>query len=111
MSHSLTDVRGIGPSTAPLLIAEGIDSVKELATASMARVAAVRGFSDTRAAEVIKAARALLWGNASDSETKVAKPKKSKAKEKKKDGKKAEGKKGKKDKKKKKKKGKKSKKK
>jgi len=110
MSHSLTDVRGIGPSTAPLLVADGIDSVKELATASMARIAAIRGFSDTRAAEVIKAARALLWGNASDSKTKVAKPKKSKGKDKKKDGKKTKGKKNKKDKKKKKKKAKKSKK-
>ena len=66
MKTTLTDVRGIGPSTARALEAQGIQSVAELAEASAGRVASagkearVPGFDEVQAAALIAAAGALL---------------------------------------------------
>lgn len=60
MKLQLTDVRGIGPSTAQALEARGIRSVAALAKASVEKVVAAPGFGKARAADVIAAAAALL---------------------------------------------------
>jgi hypothetical protein len=60
MKLQLTDVRGIGPSTARALEAQGVRTVEVLAKASADKVVATRGFGEARAAEVIAAANALL---------------------------------------------------
>ena len=60
MSTPLTDVSGIGPSTAEILQAHGIESAEALATASISEITAVPGFSDFRATRVQEAAAALL---------------------------------------------------
>ena len=60
MKPELTDVRGIGPSTARVLEAQGIGSVAALAKAKTDKVTAAPGFGEVRAAEVIAAAAALL---------------------------------------------------
>ena len=66
MKNTLTDVRGIGPSTARALEGLGIQTVAELAeasadkVASAGRVARVPGFDAAQAARLIAAAGALL---------------------------------------------------
>ena len=60
MKTQLIDVRGVGPSTAQNLEALGIRTVAALADASAGEVAAVRGFGEARAAEIIAAAGAML---------------------------------------------------
>ncbi|MDT8421910.1 MAG: helix-hairpin-helix domain-containing protein, partial [Desulfuromonadales bacterium] len=62
MSTSLLEVKGIGPATVPLLAELGIKSAEDLAGAKPAAVAAVQGFSETRANQVIAAAGVLLRG-------------------------------------------------
>jgi hypothetical protein len=60
MKPALIDIRGIGPAAAAVLQEHGIGSVKTLAGMSPTDLAAVPGFSETRAAGVIAAAAALL---------------------------------------------------
>ena len=60
MKLQLTDVRGIGPSAAQVLKAQGIQTVESLAKASKDKITATHGFGDTRATEVIASAIALL---------------------------------------------------
>ncbi len=60
MKSQITDVRGIGPSTARALEAQGFRTVAALAKAKINKVSAVQGFAEIRAAEVIAAAVALL---------------------------------------------------
>lgn len=60
MKPELTDVRGIGPSAARALEAQGIRSVADLAKASLEKVTAAPGFGEARGAEIIAAAAALL---------------------------------------------------
>ena len=72
MKPQLTDVLGIGPSTARLLEEQGIRSVTELAKAGTDKVVAAPGFGQIRAAEVVAAAAALL---AAAGEPKAAKKK------------------------------------
>lgn len=91
MKHALTDIPGIGESTAALLAEHGIDSVKALVKGGAKGLMQVPGFGEKRAATILEAVAALQDD----------KPKKSKKSDKPKKGK--DGKK--KDKKKKKKKG------
>ncbi len=115
MKTQLTDVRGIGPSTARALEAVGIRDVAALAGASPGQVATAPGFGEARAADVIAAARALLAATESPeaparkpaSSEQASEPPAKKAKAKKPDKKQAKGKKSAKKKKKGKKKGKK----
>lgn len=56
----ITAVKGIGPSTAEILARHGIESVRDLAQASEARLMAIPGFSAFRARQVLFDAQALL---------------------------------------------------
>jgi len=77
MKHALTDIPGIGDSTAALLAEHGIDSVKALVKGGAKGLMKVPGFGQKRAAATIEAATAL----------KDDKPKKSKKADKPKKGK------------------------
>ncbi len=72
MKPQLTDVRGIGPSTAQALEAQGIRTVAALAKASTAKVTAAPGFGEARAADVIAAAAELLAAPAASPATSPA---------------------------------------
>jgi hypothetical protein len=60
MKTAIIEVRGIGPATAELLAAAGIDSAEELAARPLEEIVLLQGFSDIRAAQVVAAARALV---------------------------------------------------
>lgn len=60
--RALTDVKGIGPSAAGALSEHGISSAEDLAQATVEAIAAVRGFSQARAASLKKAAEELVAG-------------------------------------------------
>jgi len=62
MGIPLTDIKGIGPSTASLLMAHGIRSAEDLAVTTLADISAVPGFGGVRAQQVRQAAAALLAG-------------------------------------------------
>jgi hypothetical protein len=112
----MTEIRGIGASTALGLEGKGLTRVKDVANASVDQVAAIQGFGPVRAARVIAAAAALLAEAASSVESppakqaakggkaekkvkRVKKEKEKKQKKSKKEKKKAKGKSAKKDKK------------
>ncbi|PJA32559.1 MAG: helix-hairpin-helix domain-containing protein [Zetaproteobacteria bacterium CG_4_9_14_3_um_filter_53_7] len=59
MKHLLTDITGIGESTAALLAEHGIDSVKTLRKTGIKKLCRVPGFSETRATVVLASADAL----------------------------------------------------
>jgi NAD-dependent DNA ligase len=60
MSASLTDVKGIGPTSAQKLTANGITTAEALAAASPEQLAAVPGFGPLRAVKIIEDARQLF---------------------------------------------------
>jgi predicted RecB family nuclease len=64
MNPTITDVPGIGPTTAEALAEHRIKTVRALANASLEKIAAVPGFSEARAAKVKAAAAALLANRA-----------------------------------------------
>ncbi|MBN2792926.1 MAG: helix-hairpin-helix domain-containing protein [Desulfuromonadales bacterium] len=70
MATPVIEVKGIGPSTATVLKEHGIASAEDLAGATISQVAAVRGFSDIRAAQVIADAKMLLNSGSEPSEKK-----------------------------------------
>lgn len=84
MKHALTDIAGIGESTAARLAEHGIDSVKALLKGGMKKLMAVPGFGEARAAAVLDAA-ALLKHDKPKKEKKKGKKEKKKKKKKKKD--------------------------
>jgi len=59
MKHELTDIPGIGPSTAATLSEHGIDSVKALLRGGVENLSQVPGFAEARAARTLAAAHAL----------------------------------------------------
>jgi len=59
MNNSLTDIAGIGESTALLLNEHGIDSVKALCKGGVKKLVQVPGFGEIRASAIITAADAL----------------------------------------------------
>ncbi|HKI62508.1 MAG TPA: helix-hairpin-helix domain-containing protein [Mariprofundaceae bacterium] len=59
MKHPLTDIPGIGESTAILMAKHGIDSVKALQKGGIRKLTRVPGFGEVRAATVLAAAEAL----------------------------------------------------
>jgi Tfp pilus assembly protein FimT len=88
MTTDLTGIRGVGPSTAEIFTNNGIQSVKDLACASIAEIMAIPGFRQARAEQVIAAAKSLLnkaGGNQAEAVAKEKPGKKSKANKKKKD--------------------------
>ena len=60
MSSTLTDILGVGPGTAKLLMEHGLTSPSEIAGATIERLCAVPGISAIRAGKLIKAANELL---------------------------------------------------
>lgn len=82
MAKSIEEVKGIGPASAALLSSAGIGTIKKLATASIADVAAVKGFSEIRATRVIEAAKTLV-ASEQKSSSKTKAPKSSSEKKKK----------------------------
>ena len=100
----LTNISGIGPSTARVLTENGFATVEGVAQATDKDLAKVPGFGAVRAAEVIKAAQSLLSVDktpGSDAAPEKVKKSKNKKKKKQKRGKKGKRKSKKKDKKKK----------
>ena len=101
MAPAIIDIKGIGPAAVETLAGYRINSVDALAQASIEKIAAIPGFSETRAAMVIAEAADLLAApeitqSADDSDKQHGKKDKKKMKDKKKDKKKkGKGKKGK----------------
>ena len=98
----LTDIQGIGESTAALLVQHGFNTVRAVAEAPVESLSTVPGFQMARAEVIIKAAEELLsQTEIEEAQEKEKKKKKDKKKKKGKDKKKKDKKKKKKDKKKK----------
>ena len=60
MPRAIEEVPGIGPASALILQESGIHSADDLAARQVEEVAAIKGFSQIRAAQVIAAARELF---------------------------------------------------
>ena len=60
MNPAIIDIPGIGPAAAAALAEHSINTLADLAKASVETVSAVPGFSEARATRVIDAARDLL---------------------------------------------------
>ncbi len=81
MKHALSDIPGIGESTAAILAEHGIDSVKSLIKGGIKGLMQVPGFGEKRAAVTLAAAAALKGEKAKTEpkkEKKADKPKKAK---------------------------------
>ena len=65
MKPVITDISGIGPAAAETLAEHRIKTLTSLARASVEKIAAIPGFSETRAANVIAAAAELLAASGS----------------------------------------------
>ena len=60
MTLSILDVHGIGQATSVVLAEYGFKTAGDLAKATIAQLASIPGFSETRAAQVINDARNLM---------------------------------------------------
>ncbi|MDQ6966479.1 MAG: helix-hairpin-helix domain-containing protein [Mariprofundaceae bacterium] len=65
MKHELTDIPGIGASTADVLAEHGIDSVKTLIKGGVKKLRTVPGFGEVRAVTTLNAAEDLISGDSS----------------------------------------------
>ena len=92
MATPLTEIPGIGPSTAEILQAQGFDSAETLAASTVEKVSEVPGFGTLRATAVIRAANELLNANATKDAESKASPQKDKKKKPKDEDKKGKGK-------------------
>ena len=98
MSQELTDVAGVGPSTARILADNNINSVRKLASTELSRLTEIPGIGEVIGKTMIKAAQSLLGpaetaaGSAVDSKGYSKKDKKKDKKKSKKDKKKKKGK-------------------
>ena len=93
MKLAIIDIKGIGPAAVATLAEYRINSVNALAGASVEKIAAIPGFSETRAAMVIAEAADLLAASGitksvDDSDKQHGKKDKKKKKDKQKDKKK-----------------------
>ena len=73
MTIALTQVPGIGPSTAKVLAENGINSAQQLADTTLAQLTKVPGFGSARASRAIKAAIESL-ASTDDATTKTDQP-------------------------------------
>lgn len=91
MKHQLTDIPGIGESTAALLAEHGIDSIKALCKSSAKKLSRVPGFGEKRAEATLAAVTTLKDADkaAKKEAKKAAKTAEKEAKQAKKDAKKA----------------------
>ena len=80
----LTDVSGIGPHTAQVLVDNGIDTVDALASLPAEKLAAMPGFGEARAAAVGQALARLKQPSSGVEETTTKSKKKEKKRSKKK---------------------------
>jgi hypothetical protein len=60
MKLGISDIIGIGPASARELAGGGIQDLASLASAPVSKVAAIKGFTEARATQVISAATKLL---------------------------------------------------
>lgn len=60
MSKTILEVRGIDPATVTILAEKGIVTAEDLAGKTISQVAAIKGFSETRAVQVIADAKVLV---------------------------------------------------
>jgi hypothetical protein len=60
MEPAIIDIPGIGPAAVAALAEHGIDSLADLARASVEEISAIPGFSEARAAQTIAEANKLL---------------------------------------------------
>lgn len=85
MGSSITEVAGIGPSTATLLTEHGIKTAEALARSSQERLLSIPGFGPARAQSVLAAAVELVGASVvSDAKSKKKKDKKERKSEKRK---------------------------
>jgi transcription termination factor NusA len=56
----ITQITGIGPAAAGLLVASGFKTVEDIASASVEALGGVKGFGPARAEKIIAAAKELL---------------------------------------------------
>ena len=63
MNFDLTEIRGIGPSTAEVFKSNGFKTVTDLAEANVFDIMAIPGFRQARAEQVISAAKMLAAGS------------------------------------------------
>ena len=83
MTHTLTDVSGIGPSMAEALIANKIDTVEKLAGIEIDKLTAVAGIGEINGKAMIRSAGDLITAGVSpEQKTKKGDKKKKKKKEK-----------------------------
>jgi hypothetical protein len=66
MGHAITDIPGIGSSSAEILAKNGYRTVQQVGETTPEKLGAVPGFGLIRAARVIKLANALLTAPATD---------------------------------------------
>jgi nucleotidyltransferase/DNA polymerase involved in DNA repair len=76
MTNSITDISGIGTSTAATLAKHGIKTAKDLANATIEKIVSIPGFSQTRADRVKKDAISLLDKEQSPKAKKQSRPRK-----------------------------------
>jgi Holliday junction resolvasome RuvABC DNA-binding subunit len=95
MSYALTDVPGVGPSTAEILNSNNIDSVDKLAGIDFRELILVPGIGEFTGRKMIQAAKDLLASNGTEKTEKAGKTDKKEKKEKKKKKKDKKNKKGK----------------
>ena len=74
MTIALTQVTGVGPSTAKVLVENGFKSAEQLAGATVSQVASVPGFGVARATRAIDAAKKLLASAAKKAHISAPKP-------------------------------------
>lgn len=82
MQSDLTKIQGVGPSTAEIFRNNGINSIEDLASASIADVMTVPGFREARASQVIASAKMFLAEVEADQPVKNKSKKKVKKKKK-----------------------------
>jgi transcription termination factor NusA len=71
MAQSILDVKGIGKVTSAILAKSGFKTANDLANTSVEKLAALPGFSETRAMQVIKNANDLITQRESPDNTRA----------------------------------------
>jgi transcription termination factor NusA len=74
MPTDLTHVRGIGPAAAETIKQHGIVSAEDLASADIADIVEIPGFGESRASEVIAAAKMAVVGSEGVNSAQPAQP-------------------------------------
>jgi hypothetical protein len=78
MSTSVLEIKGIGPAAAAILAENGITCAEDLAATTVLQIAAIKGFNEIRATQVLADAQALIATDGTKDEIKIKGKKKSK---------------------------------